>query len=88
MAVKTVAEVLARFAHGLKFDVLPKAVVHEAKRRIIDSVGCALGAYSEHPAVVARSLAMESTGSKPRGARSWVRTIKPHRRWPPLRMVR
>ncbi len=68
MAVQTVAEVLARFAHGLKFNDLPDAVVHEAKRRIIDSVGCAMGAFHERPAVVARSLAMEFSGSYSLGA--------------------
>ncbi len=64
----TVAETLARFAHGLQFQDLPEAVVHEAKRRIIDSLGCALGAFHERPAAIARSLAMETSPSYPRGA--------------------
>src|SRR5205085_5405780 len=31
--------------------------VHEAKRRVIDSFGCALGAYDAEPCVVARDVA-------------------------------
>jgi hypothetical protein len=31
----TVAETLAGFAHSLRFEDLPQAVIHEAKRRII-----------------------------------------------------
>lgn len=64
----TVAEELARFAHGLHFEDLPEAVVHEAKRRIIDSLGCALGAFHERPVAIARSLAMDTSNSSSRGA--------------------
>lgn len=55
----TVAEILAGYAHSLRFEELPHAVVHEAKRRIIDSLGCALGAFRERPVMAARSLALE-----------------------------
>lgn len=34
-------------------------MVHEAKRRILDSLGCALGAFHEKPVTIARSLAAE-----------------------------
>lgn len=53
----TVADTLSAFAARLKFEDLDPAVVHEAKRRIIDSIGCALGAYDEKPASIGRSLA-------------------------------
>ena len=39
----TLAERLADFAAALRFEDLTAAVVHEVKRRAIDSVGCALG---------------------------------------------
>ena len=42
--MKTLAEQLAEYAVGLKFEGLPAPVVHEGKRRVIDSMGCALGA--------------------------------------------
>jgi len=62
----TVAEILAGYAHSLRFEELPPAVIHEAKRRVIDSLGCALGAFHERPVVAARSLALERPD--PRGA--------------------
>jgi 2-methylcitrate dehydratase len=46
---------------------LPDGVVHEAKRRLIDTLGCALGGVDSPPAVIARGLASEA--SVPRGAR-------------------
>ena len=55
----TVAETLVGFAYSLRFEDLPQAVIHEAKRRIIDSLGCALGAVEERPVKIARSLALE-----------------------------
>lgn len=55
----TVAENLAHFAHSLRFEDLPEEVIHEAKRRIIDSLGCALGAFDERPVSIARSLALD-----------------------------
>ena len=38
----TLAHRLAEYAVGLEFERLPEAVVHEVKRRMIDSIGCAL----------------------------------------------
>src|SRR6266850_4491612 len=54
---KTLAEQLAAFSVGLKFDDLPAPVVHEVKRRVIDSMGCALGAWNAEPCVIARRVA-------------------------------
>jgi 2-methylcitrate dehydratase len=53
----TLAHRLAEYAGGLEFERLPKAVVHEVKRRIIDSIGCALGALDAEPCVIARRVA-------------------------------
>ena len=63
---KTLAERMAEFAIGLKFEDLPALVVHEVKRRVIDSLGCALGAWNAEPCVFARQVA--STFSAERGA--------------------
>jgi len=57
MPAATIADAIAEFGHGLGFDRLPGPVVHEVKRRVIDSLGCALGAYDALPAVIARGLA-------------------------------
>jgi 2-methylcitrate dehydratase len=53
----TLAYRLAEYAAGLEFSQLPPAVVHEAKRRVIDTMGCALGAWDAEPGVIARRVA-------------------------------
>ena len=63
---KTLAERMAEYAIGLKYEDLPAEVVHEVKRRVIDSLGCALGAWRAEPCEVARRVA--STISAERGA--------------------
>lgn len=55
--MKTLADQLAEYAVGLKFEALPVPVVHEVKRRVIDSIGCALGAWEAEPCVIARRVA-------------------------------
>ncbi len=55
----TLAHQLADYACALRFDDLSPAVVHEVKRRVLDSLGCALGAWGEEPCVVARKVASE-----------------------------
>jgi 2-methylcitrate dehydratase len=58
---KTLAHQLAEFACSLQFEDLSKEVVHEAKRRVIDSLGCALGAWNEDPCLIARKVASDFT---------------------------
>jgi 2-methylcitrate dehydratase len=55
----TLAHRLADYACALRFEDLSPAVVHEVKRRVIDSSGCALGAWDEEPCVIAREVASE-----------------------------
>src|SRR5438093_1141579 len=55
--MNTLAQQMADFGVGLKFENLPAAVVHEVKRRVIDSLGCALGAWHAQPCVIARRVA-------------------------------
>ena len=59
MATKTLAHQLAEYACALRFEDLSKNVVHEVKRRVIDSLGCALGAWNEEPCVIARKVASD-----------------------------
>src|SRR5260370_25013584 len=56
---KTLAHQLADYACALRFEDLSKGVVHEVKRRIIDSLGCALGAWQEEPGAIARKVASD-----------------------------
>jgi 2-methylcitrate dehydratase len=55
----TLAHQLADFACALRFEDLSPEVVHEVKRRVIDSLGCALGAWNEEPCAIARNVTSE-----------------------------
>src|SRR5438477_13209916 len=59
MATKTLAHQLAEYACSLSFEDLSKDVVHEVKRRVIDSLGCAIGAWNEEPCALARKVASD-----------------------------
>src|SRR5579871_2178648 len=65
----TLAQRLAQYAVGVDFSSLPPAVVHEVKRRVIDSLGCALGAWDAEPCAIARRVA--SKFGTERGATIW-----------------
>jgi 2-methylcitrate dehydratase len=56
---KSLAHHLAEYACALRFEDLSKETVHEVKRRVIDSIGCALGAWNEEPCAIARKVASE-----------------------------
>ena len=55
----SLAHSLANFACSLQFEDLSPNVVHEVKRRVIDSLGCALGAWNEEPCTIARKVASD-----------------------------
>ncbi|MCG3128464.1 MAG: 2-methylcitrate dehydratase 2 [Phycisphaerae bacterium] len=55
---KTLAEQLADRIQKVSFEQLDAKVVHEVKRRVLDSIGCALGAWTSGPARVTRELAL------------------------------
>lgn len=59
----TIAERLATWSHQLHYKDIPPPVVHEVKRRVIDAMGCALGAYASEPARVVREIANEYAGN-------------------------
>jgi 2-methylcitrate dehydratase len=54
---------LVDYVEGLDPGKLPEPVLHEAKRRLVDSMGCAIGAVGAPPAAIARSLAGLAAGS-------------------------
>ena len=56
---KTLAHQLADYACALRFEDLSNKVVHEVKRRVIDSLGVALGAWKEEPCAIARKVALD-----------------------------
>src|SRR5262245_53696854 len=61
----TIVDRLADYASALRYEDLPPEVVHQAKRMIVDTFGCALGGYDSEPAAIARGLAETVTSSEP-----------------------
>ena len=61
----TLVEQLSSYTAALRYEDLPVDVVHQAKRLIVDTVGCALGGYWSKPARIARELAATVRSSEP-----------------------
>ena len=51
------ADRLAEYAHGLSYEDLDAQVVSEAKKRVVDALGCAMGAFDENPVRISRDVA-------------------------------
>jgi 2-methylcitrate dehydratase len=51
------AEQLADYVHSTNYDAVPENVIHETKKRIIDSLGCGIGAFNEGPVRISRKVA-------------------------------
>jgi 2-methylcitrate dehydratase len=58
MDEKSLSRQISEFAVGLKYSDLPAEVVHEAKRYLYDSVGCAYGAMKTKDVTILRSIYM------------------------------
>ncbi len=63
--MSTLVEQLTSYAGQLRYDELPPEAVRQAKRLIVDSVGCALGGYAGAPAKIARDIADAVTSAQP-----------------------
>ncbi len=48
---------LVNFAGALSFEELEPTLLHAVKQRFIDTIGCALGAFHQEPAAIARRIA-------------------------------
>jgi 2-methylcitrate dehydratase len=70
---------LAEYAQSLRYGDLSAAVVHEVKRRVLDSIGCAMSAFHAPPCRIARRLAQSVKVTD--GATVWGTT---HRTLPDL----
>jgi len=51
---------IAEYVSRVRYEDLPPDVVHDAKRRIIDTLGCGLGAFDAEPCRIARRIAGRS----------------------------
>ena len=56
---------MARWAATLAYSDLSPAAVHEAKRFLLDSLGCALGGYLQHDVKIALAVLDETAGRGP-----------------------
>ena len=57
--VDRTADLLANYASSLTYEDLTPEAAHHVRRRLLDSLGCALGAYDSEPARIARKLAAQ-----------------------------
>ena len=58
-------EMLSAFACGLTYEELGPLVVHQVKRTLVDTMGCAVGGFDSEPAAIARSMAGGISGNYP-----------------------
>jgi 2-methylcitrate dehydratase len=63
--MENMAGYLSTYASTLTFDDLPPEVIHQAKRLLIDTLGCAIGGYSSEPSKIARALAATVSSRQP-----------------------
>ena len=61
----TVTRQIAQFAAGLAFEHLSHEAVYQAKRFLLDSLGCALGGYRAHDVRIALEVLEETAGAGP-----------------------
>ena len=62
---ETVTGRMARWAAGLDYKHLSQDAVYQAKRFLLDSVGCALGGYQQHDVKIALEVLDETAGRGP-----------------------
>ena len=58
------AEQLADYVHSINYEDAPENVVHETKKRIVDSLGCAMGAFNADPVRISRKVAEAARDSQ------------------------
>src|SRR5688500_8473108 len=59
-----VRDKLAAIVAAIDYEMLPAAVIHEAKRLILDTLGCAIGGYHGAPCKGVRAV-VEELGGRP-----------------------
>jgi 2-methylcitrate dehydratase len=62
---ETVTAAMARWAASLEYQHLSEEAVHQAKRFLLDSAGCALGGYQQHDVILALGVLKEIAGRGP-----------------------
>ena len=77
--MKSISQQMAEFAYGLQFEDIPREAVHEAKRFLLDSMGCALIA-TRNQDMQAMHAFIKKLGGTPEATviGSGLRTNAPH----------
>lgn len=63
----TLTDTLLSFSRDTRFEVLPPAVVHEARRYVLDALGCALGGHAVEKGRIAAAYAARLAGAPEAG---------------------
>jgi len=64
-AKETITARMSRWAAGLQYASLSQEAVYQAKRFLLDSLGCALGGYQQHDVKIALAVLDEVAGPGP-----------------------
>jgi 2-methylcitrate dehydratase len=62
---ETITATMARWAADLQRDDVPPEAAHQAKRFLLDSLGCALGGFAQHDVSIALAVLDEVAGRGP-----------------------
>ncbi|MGA8866787.1 MAG: MmgE/PrpD family protein [Candidatus Sulfotelmatobacter sp.] len=62
---ETVTAKMSRWAAALQYEDLSQDAIYQAKRFLLDSIGCALGGYQQHDVKIALEVLGEVAGSGP-----------------------
>jgi 2-methylcitrate dehydratase len=76
-ATETITATMARWAAKLAFEDLSPEAVREAKRFLLDSLGCALGGYLQHDVKIALEVLGETAGRGPATVIGTARRVDP-----------
>src|SRR3984957_2617258 len=60
--VRPLAERLAAYADGLRYDDIDAVTIERVKTHVIDTIGCGIGAFDERPVGICRSVALAVGG--------------------------
>ncbi|MDP4196168.1 MAG: MmgE/PrpD family protein, partial [Bacteroidota bacterium] len=61
---KSISRQISEFAVNLKYEDLPAEVIHEVKRYLYDSIGCAYGGYHTKDVNILKDIYKEISGKE------------------------
>jgi 2-methylcitrate dehydratase len=61
--VRPLAERLAAYADGLRYEDIDAATIERVKTHVIDTIGCGIGAFDERPVGICRDVALAVGGN-------------------------